>query len=222
MSESLYPWRRINCTLSLFESPRCRTIIQALQPNLRDDMVLKEKEVRQITNQNCSRQLLTSHTAQRAVWQPIERSPTAPSEPLRSANLHATHSRGGCIDANASRVLATHSGGGRNCPHFSHDNTVPQPFSNESRLHPASARSASRVAKRCTRYFTLRTESSYFALVHQEFSSNNIDAETLLGKLQIESNRSRPAVQMGVARPTGPLRLRAAKGFQHCARIFFP
>ena len=89
---------------TLFESPRCRTVIQALQPNLRDDMALKEKEVRQITNQNCSRQLLTSHTAQRAVRRPIEHSPTTPNEPLRSANLRATHSRGGHVDANASRA----------------------------------------------------------------------------------------------------------------------
>ena len=86
----------------MFESPRCRTVIQALQPNLRDDMALKEKEVRQITNQNCSRQLLTSHTAQRAVRRPIERSPTAPNEPLRSAKLHALH--GGHVDASASRA----------------------------------------------------------------------------------------------------------------------
>ena len=86
----------------LFESPRCRTVIQALQPNLRDDMALKEKEVRQITNQNCSRQLLTSHTAQRSVQRPIGRSPIAPNKPLRSANLHATHSRNGHVDAHAS------------------------------------------------------------------------------------------------------------------------
>ena len=175
-------------------------------------MALKEKEVRQITNQNCARQLLTSNTAQRAVRRPIERWPTAPNEPLRSANLHATHSCGGRVDANASRALATRSGGGRNCPHFSRDDTVPQPFSNKSRLHPASARGDSRVAKRCTRYFTPRTKNSCFALVHRKSPPNNVDAETLLGILQFESNRSHPAVPMGVARPTGPLRFEGSEG----------
>ena len=37
---------RVLLSMRVFESPRCRTVIQALQPNLRDDMVLKEKEVR--------------------------------------------------------------------------------------------------------------------------------------------------------------------------------
>ena len=136
----------IQCRIVLFQSPRCRTVIQALQPNLRDDMALKEKEVRQITNQNCSRQLLTSHTAQRAVRRPIERSPTAPNEPLRSANLHATHLHGGRVDANASRALATRSGDGRNCPRFfrmmiplhnfpiTNHGSIPRPLTGDSRV----------------------------------------------------------------------------------------
>ena len=98
------PEKTVLAFLSLFETPRCRTVIQALQPNLRDDMALKEKEVRQVTNQNCSRQLHTSLTAQRAVWRPIERSPTPLNESLRSANLHATYLRGGRVDANASHA----------------------------------------------------------------------------------------------------------------------
>ena len=87
---------------------------------------------------------------------------------------------------------------------------------------PASARDDSRVAKHHTRYFTSRTLNSCFALVHWESPANNVDAETLLGNLQFEYDRSHPAIPKGVARPTGPLRSRAAKGFRHCAQIFFP
>ena len=98
--------------------------------------MLKKGTARQIhTQKKSSRQLLTSHTAQRAVRRPIEHSPIAPNKPLCSANLRATHSHGGRIDANASHALATRPGGGRNCPCFSHDDTAPQPFSNESQLH---------------------------------------------------------------------------------------
>ena len=148
----------------MFESPRCRTVIQALQPNLRDDMALKEKEVRQITNQNCFRQLLTSLTAQRVVWRPVGCSPTAPNEPLRSANLRAIHSRGGRIDSNASCALATRSGGGRNCPRFSRDDTVPQLSNNELTRHRVFARDASRVIKP-SRYFSSRTANNSSALI---------------------------------------------------------
>ena len=87
---------------------------------------------------------------------------------------------------------------------------------------PASARDDSRVAEHRTRYFASRTVNSSFPLVHWESPGNNVDAETLLGNLQFEYDRSRPAIPKGFARPTGPLRLRAAKGFQHCAQIFFP
>ena len=52
--------------------------------------------------------------------------------------------------------------------------------------------------------------------------ANNVDAETLLGNLQFEYDRSHPAVPKGVARLTWPLRSRAAKDFRHCAQIFFP
>ena len=55
-------------------------------------------------------------------------------------------------------------------------------------------------------------KTACFALARREFPSDNVDAETLLRKLQIKSNRSRPAVQRGVARPTGPLRIKGSEG----------
>ena len=87
---------------------------------------------------------------------------------------------------------------------------------------PASARGDSRVAEHHTPYFASRTINSSFALVHWESLANNVDAEILLGNLQFEYDRSRPTVPKGVARPTGPLRSRVAKGFRHYAQIFFP
>ena len=75
------------------------------------------------------------------------------------------------------------------------------PFHNRSVTNytsiPASARDDSRIAKHYTRYFASRTVKSCFALVHWESPANNIDAETLLGNLQFEYNRSRPAVPKG-------------------------
>ena len=95
-----------------------------------------------------SPQPLTNLTAQRSIQRPNGRSPTAPNEPQRPANLRATHSRGGRVDANASRALATRSGGGRNAPRFPRDDTTPQLPNNGSRLQFASARGNSRVTKR--------------------------------------------------------------------------
>ena len=87
---------------------------------------------------------------------------------------------------------------------------------------PTSARDNSRVIEHRTRYFALRTVNNSFALVHWESPANNVDAETILGNLQFEYDSSCLAVPKGVARPTGPLRSSAVKGFRHYAQIFFP
>ena len=63
---------------------------------------------------------------------------------------------------------------------------------------------------------------SCFALVRREFPPNSIDAETLLGMLQFKSNRSRLAVQRGVARPTGPLRFEGSEGLSALRAIILP
>ena len=55
-------------------------------------------------------------------------------------------------------------------------------------------------------------KTACFALARREFPSDNVDAEILVGKLRIKSNRSRPAVQRGVARPAGALRIKGSEG----------
>ena len=72
------------------------------------------------------------------------------------------------------------------------------------------------------RYFSPRTKNSCFGLVRRELPPNNVDAETLLGMLQSESNRSRPAVPMGVARPTGPLRFEGSEGLSALCTNLLP
>ena len=55
-------------------------------------------------SRKASPQPLTNLTAQHSVQRPNGRSPTAPNEPQRPANLRAIHSRSGHVDANASRA----------------------------------------------------------------------------------------------------------------------
>ena len=85
-----------------------------------------------------------------------------------------------------------------------------RPITNHGSLpRPLAAIHASPNVESATLHRVLKT--AVFALVRREFPLNNVDAETLLGLPQVESNRSRPAVPMMVARPTGLLRSRAAK-----------
>ena len=61
------------------------------------------------------------------------------------------------------------------------------------------------------RYFASRTENSSFPFIRWEPTANDEAAKTLLEIRLVESSRTRPAVPMEAARPTGPFRSRPTR-----------
>ena len=101
----------------LFESLHCRTCFDKALLITLESCVQERNDQAKLYNRKSPCQPFTRLTQQHAVRQPMKRSPLCLTNPSRSANLSATCSHGGRTNANASCVLTTRPGGGRNCPH---------------------------------------------------------------------------------------------------------
>ena len=197
--------------IRVFESHWCRTVLTR-RSYLRYSRVLRKGTASQNNTQwKIPYQQLIGLTEQRAVWQPKKCSPLRLTSPLCSTKLRATHSNGGHVDAKTSHTLTTCHGGGRNSPHI--PTTIPlhnYPATN-SQLHPCAR---SRLFTRHSQSYALLLVAYWncsFALVWWEPPANDEAAETLLEIWLVESSRTRLAVPMEAAKPTGQFRSRATR-----------